>query len=66
MEKNLEKIVRPFDGLLIADVSGTVATAYTGKLFSDYGARVVNVEPQDGFPTRNVAPLLKNGSSALH
>ena len=66
MEKNLEKIVRPFDGLLIADVSGTVATAYTGKLFSDYGARVVNVESPDGFPTRNVAPLLKNGSSALH
>ena len=37
MEKNSEKIVRPFDGLLIADVSGTVATAYTGKLFSMMG-----------------------------
>jgi len=66
MEENSKRLARPFDGLLIADVSGTVATAYTGKLFSDYGARVVNVELPDGFLTRNVAPFLKNGSSALH
>ena len=66
MEENSKRLVRPFDGLLVADISGTVATAYTGKLFSDYGARVVNVESPDGFPTRNIAPFLKNGSSALH
>jgi len=38
----------PFQDLLIVDIGGTVATGYAGKLFADYGARVVNVEPQQG------------------
>ena len=57
---------RPFQDLLITDISGTVATAYAGKLFTEYGARVVNVEPADGFPTRHLKPMLKNGCSAMH
>lgn len=57
---------RPFQDLLIVDVSGTVATTYAGKLFVDYGARVVNVEPLDGFVTRSLDPLLANGASAMH
>ena len=57
---------RPFEDLLIVDVSGTIATAYAAKLFADYGARVVNVEPLEGFPTRMLEPFLENGSSAMH
>ena len=56
----------PFQGLLIVDIGGTVATGYAAKLFADYGARVVNVEPQQGFSTRRVKPLLNNGNSAIH
>ncbi len=48
----------PFDGLNIADISGTVATSYACKLFADYGATVTNVEPAQGFPTRQLKPLL--------
>ena len=58
--------VRPLQDLLIADISGTIASAYVGKLFAEYGARVVNVEPTHGFSTRTLPPLLNNGHSALH
>ena len=56
----------PFNDLLIVDIGGTVASGYAGKLYADYGARVVNLEPPEGFSTRHIAPLLDNGSSAIH
>ena len=56
----------PFHDLLIVDIGGTVASGYAGKLYADYGARVVNLEPPEGFSTRHIAPLLDNGTSAIH
>ena len=56
----------PFQDLLIVDIGGTVASGYAGKLYADYGARVVNLEPPEGFSTRHIAPLLDNGTSAIH
>ena len=56
----------PFQDLLIVDIGGTVASGYAGKLFADYGARVVNLEPAQGFSTRRIEPLLNNGNSAIH
>ena len=56
----------PFNDLLIVDIGGTVASGYAGKLYADYGARVVNLEPLEGFSTRHIAPLLDNGTSAIH
>ena len=56
----------PFNDLLIVDIGGTVASGYAGKLYADYGARVVNLEPPGGFSTRHIAPLLANGTSAIH
>ena len=56
----------PFEDLLIVDIGGTIATGYAGKLYADYGARVVNVEPEKGFATRRIGPFLANGESALH
>lgn len=56
----------PFNDLLIVDIGGTVASGYAGKLFADYGARVVNLEPPEGFSTRHIAPLLDNGTSSIH
>ena len=62
---------KPFDGLNVADISGTVATSYACKLFADYGATVTNVEPAQGFPTRQLKPLLPKAQggetlSAMH
>ena len=56
----------PFQDLVIVDIGGTVATGYAGKLFADYGASVVNLEPQEGFATRYIGPFLHNGNSAIH
>ncbi|MGE0621084.1 MAG: CoA transferase [Pseudomonadales bacterium] len=57
-------------GLRVMDVSGTVATGYCAKLFADYGAEVLNLEPDEGFPTRSLAPFLPGAeapeASALH
>ena len=55
-----------FQDLTIVDVSGSVATSYAAKLFADYGAAVVNLEPANGFATRTLAPLMTNGASAMH
>jgi hypothetical protein len=40
---NVERGV--FHDLTVVDVSGSVATSYAAKLFADYGAVVVNLEP---------------------
>ncbi len=56
--------------LRIVDVSGTVATGYCAKLFADYGAEVINLESDGGFPTRSLPPFLPEAqfpeASALH
>jgi crotonobetainyl-CoA:carnitine CoA-transferase CaiB-like acyl-CoA transferase len=60
----------PFSGYTVLDVSGSVATATAGKLFADFGARVVNVEPPGGHPTRLLPPHRPGSSgpesSGLH
>lgn len=53
-------------GLRVVDIGGSIATAYCAKLFADYGAEVINLEPEQGFATRKLAPLLTTGESALH
>ena len=57
-------------GLTVVDVSGTISTGYCGKLFADYGASVLNIEPDEGFPTRTLPPHTPTGgpgeNSALH
>ncbi len=43
--------------LRVLDVSGGVAGGYCGKLFADYGADVLKVEPPSGDPTRRQGPF---------
>lgn len=61
---------RALEGLRVVDVAGTVATGYCAKLFADYGADVVNLEPGQGFATRHLAPFLPDApalqQSAMH
>ena len=54
--------------ILIIDAGGTVSTTYCAKLFADYGATVVNLEPNAGMPTRKLAPYIDHPdcSSAMH
>ena len=51
-------------GLRVIDISGTVATSYCAKLFTDYGAEVINLEPGEGFQTRRLHPFLEHTSEA--
>ena len=57
-------------GIRVIDVGGAVATAYCAKLFADYGAEVINLEPDRGFPTRILPPFVAEGfpgeTSGLH
>lgn len=61
-------MLKALDGILVVDLAGSVATTYCSKLFVDYGATVVNLEPEVGFPTRQLAPFIDEASteSAMH
>ena len=58
------------EGLRVIDLGGSIATQYCAKLFADYGAEVINLEPADGFATRLLPPHIagetSQNSSALH
>ncbi len=43
--------------LRVLDLSSGVAGGYCGKLFADYGADVIKVEPPSGDPTRRHGPF---------
>lgn len=61
--------VAALEGIRVVDVAGTVATGYCAKLFADYGAEVINVEPREGFVTRQLGPFMVAGgerTSAMH
>jgi len=60
---------RPLNAFTVVDLGGTVATAICGRLFADFGARVIDVEPPGGFATRRLPPLApasEGGASGLH
>ncbi|MEE8321329.1 MAG: CoA transferase [Gammaproteobacteria bacterium] len=48
-----------FSNLKVLDFTGEIG-AYTGKMFSGFGADVVHVEPITGNPLRNLGPFHKN------
>lgn len=58
------------DGIRVVDIAGTVSTGYCAKVFADYGAEVINLEPPEGFATRRLPPFLRETnageSSAMH
>lgn len=54
-----------FAGLRVLDLSGTVATAYCAKLFADFGAEVIQVEPPEhGAPVRGLEPTIASAPPA--
>ena len=62
-------LTQPLTGFTVVDLGGSVATAACGRLFADFGARVIDVEPPGGFATRRLPPRRSvNGAeeSCLH
>ena len=44
--------MKPFQALQVVEIAGSPAGAFTAKMFADYGAQVVRVEPPGGDPLR--------------
>jgi crotonobetainyl-CoA:carnitine CoA-transferase CaiB-like acyl-CoA transferase len=59
-----DKSKGPLAGVRVAEFGSGRALAYCGKLFADFGADVVKVEPPGGDPDRRMAPLVDAGGGA--
>ena len=55
----------PLSRFRILQVGSGIALDYCGKLFADFGADVVKLEPPEGDPMRAFPPVLDNGESGL-
>src|ERR1041385_4065187 len=53
--------VLPLSKLRVVEIGSGDALGYCGKLFSDFGADVIKVEPPGGDPARKLAPLVDAG-----
>ena len=61
---------KALNGIRVVDIAGSIATGYCAKLCADYGAEVINLEPDQGFATRRLPPFVPGASpgeaSAMH
>jgi hypothetical protein len=55
----------PLSAFRILQVGSGIAPDYCGKLFADFGADVVKLEPPGGDPMRLFPPVLEGGESGL-
>ena len=51
-------MVASFEGLRVVDLSTRLSGAFAARLFADFGADVVLVEPPEGHPLRSEPPFL--------
>lgn len=52
--------MRLFEGIRVLEIGGGIAADYATKLFSDYGAEVIKIEPPTGDPVRRMVPFIGN------
>jgi crotonobetainyl-CoA:carnitine CoA-transferase CaiB-like acyl-CoA transferase len=55
----------PLSRFRVLQIGSGIALDYCGKLFSDFGADVVKLEPPEGDPLRRFPPVLQGGESGL-
>lgn len=51
----------PFEGIRVIEVGAGTALSFCGKLFADFGAQVIKVEPPGGDQARHEEPLVDIG-----
>ncbi len=70
MPDDVGAAVPAYGGLVVADLSRTLAGAFAARLFADHGAEVTLLEPPEGHPLRREAPFLDDEAgpdrSVLH
>jgi len=49
-------------GVRVVEIGSLPAGAYAARLFADFGAEVIKVEPSDGDSNRCFPPLIEGGS----
>ena len=49
-------------GVRVVEIGALPAAAYAARLFADFGAEVIKVEPAGGDPNRSFPPLIDGGS----
>jgi crotonobetainyl-CoA:carnitine CoA-transferase CaiB-like acyl-CoA transferase len=54
----------PLKGLRVLETGVLPAASYCAKMFADFGADVLKIEPVDGDPGRKIAPLVGADSAA--
>ena len=60
-------MTKALEGLRVVDIGGSISTEYCSKIFADYGAEVINLEPDSGFETRKYPPFIDGrDDSAMH
>src|SRR3954462_5377237 len=57
----VEMPVLPLSELRVVEIGSGDALGYCGKLFSDFGAEVIKIEPPGGDAARNIEPLVDAG-----
>src|ERR1700754_3389689 len=55
----------PLSRFRVLQIGSGIALDYCGKLFADFGADVVKLEPAGGGPMRTFSPVVKGGESGL-
>tara|TARA_B100000029_G_scaffold185670_1_gene183103 strand:- start:29439 stop:30623 length:1185 start_codon:yes stop_codon:yes gene_type:complete len=56
---------KALDDLVILDLSNSIAAAWCTRLFADFGAKVIMIEPPSGNPLRYLYPEYPEGSNLL-
>ena len=57
---------KAFHDIRVLDCSSRLSGAWAARLFADFGAEVILVEPEEGHPLRREAPFTESGESLLH
>lgn len=52
--------MRLFEGIRVLEIGGGIAADYATRLFADYGAEVIKIEPPTGDPVRRMVPFIGN------
>ncbi len=52
--------MRLLQGIRVIELGGGIAGSYATKMFADYGAEVIKIEPPEGDETRRMAPYIGN------
>ncbi|MEY9981565.1 crotonobetainyl-CoA:carnitine CoA-transferase CaiB-like acyl-CoA transferase [Bradyrhizobium yuanmingense] len=62
--EGVDRSVGVLSHLRVVEIGSSASTSYCARLFADFGAEVLKIEPPAGDPLRSSAPLTPGGQSA--